>query len=238
MALISEGVAPTATMSTHKELNISPEDVLDKVDDNTRMIFLCSPNNPSGNTVSEEDARKILGSVNAMVFIDEAYVEFAKTSLTGLVREYDNLIVGRTFSKAFGLAGMRMGYAVVPQWLCREYMKVMTPFSIDVLSSVAGIAALGDKEHLGKSIKNVEEGRIQLAKELKSLCKVYPSEANFIMIDVSPHIAGEVSESLLKKGIIVRDCTSFRGAGKSLIRITLGTEEQNRKVIEALGSIL
>ena len=220
------------------DFNISPGNVLDKVNENTKMIFLCSPNNPSGNNVSEEDVRKILGSVDAMVFIDEAYVEFAETSLTGLVREYDNLIVGRTFSKAFGLAGMRMGYAVVPRWLCREYMKVMTPFSVDVLSSVAGIAALGDKEHLRKSIKNVEKGRIQLTKELMSLCKVYPSEANFIMIDVSPHIAGEVSESLLKKGIIVRDCTSFRGAGKSLIRITVGTEEQNRKVIEALGSIL
>ncbi len=218
--------------------NIFPENILDKVNDNTKIIFLCSPNNPSGNTISEKDARKILDSVNATVFIDEAYVEFARASLIGLVREYDNLMVGRTFSKAFGLAGMRMGYAVVPQWLCREYMKVMTPFSVDILSSAAGVAALGDKEHLEKSIKNVEKGRIQLAKGLDSLCKVYPSEANFILIDVSPHIADEVSESLLKKGIIVRDCTSFRGAGKSLIRITVGTEEQNRMVIEALGSIL
>lgn len=202
------------------------------------MIFLCSPNNPSGNTVSEEDARSILESVNVIVFIDEAYADFSENNLAGLVREYDNLIIGRTFSKAFGLAGMRMGYAVVPEWICREYMKVMTPFSVDVLSIAGGIAALKDTDHLRKSIETVKKGRIQLTQGLGRLCKVYPSDANFIMIDVSPRTAAEVSVSLLEKGIIVRDCTSFRGAGKSLIRITVGTEGQNEKVIDALGHIL
>ena len=220
------------------DYNISAGEILDKVNENTRLIFLCSPNNPSGNTVSEDEIRKILESANTMVFVDEAYADFSERSLLGLVREYDNLIIGRTFSKAFGLAGMRMGYAVVPGWLCREYMKVMTPFSVDVLSLAGGIAALKDREHLDKTIENVKKGRIQLTEGLGRLCKVYPSEANFIMIDVSPRKAGEISESLLKRGIIVRDCTSFRGAGESLIRITVGTEEQNRKVIEALTSIL
>jgi histidinol-phosphate aminotransferase len=217
---------------------IESEMILDKVNDNTKMIFLCSPNNPSGNIVSEKDARKILESVNAIVFIDEAYADFSGQTLIGLVKEYANLIIGRTFSKAFGLAGMRMGYAVVPQWIAREYMKVMTPFSVDVLSSVGGIAALSDKEHLKKSLEIVKKGRIQLSKGLASLCKVYPSEANFILIDVSPRTAAEVSESLLREGIIVRDCTSFRGAGESLIRITVGTEEQNQTVIEAMSAIL
>ena len=217
---------------------ISSEKILDKVNENTKMIFLCSPNNPSGNSIPEEDARKILGSVNAIVFIDEAYVEFADTSVIGLVKEYDNLIVGRTFSKAFGLAGMRMGYAVVPDWIAREYMKVMTPFSMDVLSTAGGIAALKDKEHLKKSIEIVKSGRVQLRDGLRGLCKIYPSDANFILVDVSPHSAKEVSESLLKKGIIVRDCTSFRGAGRSLIRISVGTMLQNEKVIEAFSEIL
>ncbi|MFZ3384827.1 MAG: histidinol-phosphate transaminase [Candidatus Methanoperedens sp.] len=220
------------------DFSISMENILGKVNKNTKMIFLCSPNNPSGNSITEKDARKILDSVDAIVFIDEAYVEFADSSITGLVREYQNLIVGRTFSKAFGLAGMRMGYAVVPEWIARVYMKVMTPFSMDVLSAAAGSAALGDKEYLKKSIKTVKNGRIQLSAALGSLCKVYPSDANFIMIDVSPRSAKEVSESLLKKGIIIRDCTSFRGAGNSLIRISVGTEVQNEKVIEAFREIL
>ena len=220
------------------DFSISTEKILGKVNMNTRMIFLCSPNNPSGNSISEKDARKILDSVDAIVFIDEAYVEFAESSITGLVREYQNLIVGRTFSKAFGLAGMRMGYAVVPEWIARVYMKVMTPFSMDVLSAAAGSAALEDRDYLKKSIETVKNGRVQLSRALGSLCKVYPSDANFIMIDVSPRSAKEVSESLLKKGIIIRDCTSFRGAGKSLIRISVGTEVQNEKVIEAFRKIL
>ncbi|MBE0521414.1 MAG: histidinol-phosphate transaminase [Candidatus Methanoperedenaceae archaeon] len=212
--------------------------ILDKVTGNTKMILLCSPNNPSGNTLREEQARKIIESVNAIVFIDEAYVEFSQNSLSGLVKEYDNLVVGRTFSKVFGLAGMRMGYAIAPEWICREYMKVMTPFSMDVLSCEAGIAALNDSEHLAKTIETVEKGRVLLTDGLSPLCKVYPSEANFILIDVSPKKASDVSELLLKQGIIVRDCTSFREAGESLIRITVGTGEQNRRVIEAMGSVL
>ncbi len=221
-----------------KNFNINAEGILNKVNKNTRIIFLCSPNNPSGNTVSEEDARNILESANAIVFIDEAYADFSEHELKGLAREYDNLVVGKTFSKAFGLAGMRLGYALVPEWICREYMKVMTPFSVDVLSLACAVEALKDKEHFNKTIETVKRGRKQLFEGLNSLCKVFPSEANFILIDVSPHTSAEVSESLLKKGIIVRDCSSFRGAGKSLIRITVGMKEQNEKVIEALHSIL
>lgn len=237
IATLANGGTPVF-VNRDGDYNISAEEILDKVNENTKLIFLCSPNNPSGNTVSEEEIRKILESAKTIIFVDEAYADFSECNLMGLVREYENLIVGRTFSKAFGLAGMRMGYAVAPEWVCREYMKVMTPFSVDALSIAGGIAALKDKEHLGKTIENVNKGRIQLAKGLTSLCKVHPSEANFIMIDVSPRKAGEVSESLLKRGIIVRDCTSFRGAGESLIRITVGTQKQNRKVIEALSSIL
>jgi len=217
---------------------IDPNKIIDKVNENTRMIFLCSPNNPSGNSILEKDARNILGSVNAIVFIDEAYVEFADTGITKLVKEYDNLIIGRTFSKAFGLAGMRMGYAVVPEWIARQYMKVMTPFSMDVLSTAGGIAALKDEKYLDKSIKMVKNGRVQLSSGLSKICKVYPSDANFILVDVSPRNSKEICESLLEKGIIVRDCTSFRGAGESLIRITVGTKEQNDSVISAFHELL
>lgn len=220
------------------DFDVDPEEIIDKVTESTKMIFLCSPNNPSGNIISEIDTRKILESIDAMVFVDEAYADFSKKTLMGLVKEYDNLIVGRTFSKAFGLAGMRLGYAIVPEWLCPAFMKVMTPFSVDVLSIAGAVATLKDKEYLEKSIETVIRGRQQLASGLTSLCKVYPSEANFILIDVFPQRARDVSESLLKKGIIVRDCTSFRGAGESFIRITVGTEEQNRKVLQALSEVL
>lgn len=216
------------------DFEISHSDILAKVNSNTKMIFLCSPNNPSGNVISEEEVRKILDKTRAIVFIDEAYVEFAQVNLSGLVKEHENLIVGRTFSKAFGLAGMRLGYAIVPEWIARNYMKVMTPFSVDVLSLAGGIAALSDCEYFNKSIETVKKGREQLSRGLEHLCRVYPSNANFIMIDVAPRSAAHVCESLLKMGIIVRDCTSFRGAGDSLIRISIGTQAQNKKVIAAM----
>lgn len=236
IATLASGGKPVFVKRS-RNFEINAEDILDKVSSSTKSIFLCSPNNPSGNAISEREARKIL-EAEAIVFIDEAYADFSESNLKGLVKEYDNLIVGRTFSKLFGLAGMRMGYALVPEWIAKEYMKVMTPFSVDVLSIAASIAALNDGEHLKKTIDTVKKGRVQLSKGLESLCKVYPSEANFILIDVSPGKAKEVSEALLKKGIIVRDCTSFRGAGESLIRITVGTMEQNTRVIDALSSIL
>lgn len=237
IATLANGGIPVF-VEREPDFRIDPDKIIGKLNENTKMIFICSPNNPSGNSVCEDDARKVLGSAQAMVFIDEAYADFSENNLSALVKEYDSLIIGRTFSKAFGLAGMRIGFAIVPEWLCREYMKVMTPFSVDVLSSSAGIAALNDHEYLKKSIETVKKGRIQFMKGLGHICKVYPSEANFIMIDVSPRDAKDVSDELLKSGIIVRDCTSFRGAGKSLIRITVGTEKQNKKVIGALTQIL
>jgi histidinol-phosphate aminotransferase len=220
------------------DFEISHRDILARVNSNTKMIFLCSPNNPSGNGIREEEVSKILDKTGAIVFIDGAYVDFAQTGLSGLVKEHENLIVGRTFSKALGLAGMRLGYAIVPQWLSREYMKVMTPFSVDVLSLAGGIAALRDTKYINKSIETVRNGRVQLTSGLESLCRVYPSEANFIMIDVAPRTAAEVCEKLLRVGIIVRDCTSFRGAGDSLIRISVGTQAQNKKVIAAMQMLL
>ncbi|MBU3966726.1 MAG: histidinol-phosphate transaminase [Euryarchaeota archaeon] len=240
IATLANGGKPVF-VKRDRDFEISHKDILAKVNSNTKMIFLCSPNNPSGNVIREEEVRKILDRTDAIVFIDEAYVDFAEdglSSLSGSVKEHENIIVGRTFSKAFGLAGMRLGYAIVPDWLSREYMKVMTPFSVDVLSIASGIAALGDAKYIRKSIETVKKGRVQLTSGLESMCKVYPSEANFIMIDVAPRTAADVCEKLLRIGIIVRDCTSFRGAGDSLIRISVGTQEQNRRVIAAIEMIL
>jgi len=237
IATLSNGGKPVF-VKRDGDFEISYSDILAKINSNTKMIFLCSPNNPSGNVISEEEVRKILDKTCAIVFIDEAYADFADGDLSGLVKEHENLIVGRTFSKAFGLAGMRLGYAIVPNWIAHDYMKVMTPFSVDVLSLAGGIAALSDKEYIKKSIDTVKKGREQLTRGLETLCRVYPSEANFIMIDVAPRTAAYVCESLLKIGIIVRDCTSFRGAGDSLIRISVGTQAQNKKVIAAMEMIL
>ncbi len=200
------------------------------------LIFLCSPNNPTGNQASEKNLREILESVDALVFLDEAYVEFADRNFINLVREYDNLVVGRTFSKAFGLAGLRLGYALMSEAIKRDYMKVATPFSISRVAEYAGIAALADREHLKESVEMVRRGRTQLSMGLN--LETYPSQANFILAKTYPHLASEITTKLLGKGIIIRDCTSFRDAGKYLVRITVGREEQNERVIDSLNRMV
>lgn len=205
--------------------------ILEKITDKTRAVFLCSPNNPSGNTTSREAVTEIAELTDALVIVDEAYAEFAGSSLVDLVEEYDNVIITRTFSKAFGLGGLRLGYGVMPEWIAKEYMKAREPFPVNRIAQIAGIAALQDREFLGMSIGNAKAGRGYLSNNIPF--KVYPSEANFIMIDVSPYTATEVCERLLQMGIIIRDCTPMRGAGENLIRITVGTQEQNARVVKA-----
>lgn len=214
---------------------ITPDDLHGAWSTRTRMIFLSSPNNPTGNCISEKDVRELAERMpEVMLAIDEAYVEFAHASLVDLVREYENVVVLRTFSKAFGLAGLRVGYAVVPEWLVGLYKKVALPFSVNSIALRAAIAALRDRDHLRRSIELVKAGRTFLEANLQGLYKVYPSEANFVLIDVSPRKSFEVCEALENVGITVRDCSSFRGAGDSLIRISIGTQEENERLVEAL----
>ena len=219
----------------NRDFSIDPEKLLEAQSRKTKIIFLCSPNNPSGNLLPEKDLRKILENTRALIFVDEAYVEFADRNLAGLVREYDNLVVGRTFSKVFGLAGLRLGYGIMPEWLAKEYIRAATPFSVSLPALKAGIAALSDTEHLRKSIKITRNGREYLKEKIPFI--VYPSQANFVLVDVAPLKAKAVTQSLMKKGIIVRSCDSFREAGDTLIRITVRTSEQNEKVVRAFETV-
>ncbi len=213
------------------ELAFDVTSIKDAVSERTKVIFICSPNNPTGRPVPEEDVRDLLGSTKGLVLVDEAYVEFADQDLSHLVAEYDNIIIGRTFSKAFGLAGLRIGYGLMPSWLKDWYMRIATPFNVSYPAVMAGVAALSDIDHLERSIMCAKEGRAFLKENIPF--KVYDSQANFVLVDVSPLVAADVVEYLLMKGIIVRNCRSFKNAGDSLIRVTVGTWHQNEKVVAA-----
>ncbi|MDG6242792.1 MAG: histidinol-phosphate transaminase [Methanolobus sp.] len=212
-----------------EELVFDVSAIKDAISENTKVVFLCSPNNPTGKVLDEADVRDILEFTKGIVFVDEAYVEFADRNLSHLVTEYDNIIIGRTFSKAFGLAGLRMGYGLMPAWLKLQYMKIATPFNVSFPAVVAGIAALSDKVHLKKSISSAREGRKYLTDMIPF--KVHDSQANFVLVDVAPLLARDVAEYFLRKGIIIRDCRSFKNAGDSLLRVTVGTQQQNEKVV-------
>ncbi|MDK2892881.1 histidinol-phosphate transaminase [Methanohalophilus sp.] len=233
VSAIANGGTPVF-VRRNDDFSIDIDTLKTAITDATKMVFICSPNNPSGNSISEQELRSIVEDVSCLVFVDEAYVEFAEQNFASLVNDYDNLIIGRTLSKAFGLAGLRIGYGIMPAWLKVEYMKAGTPFNVSSPAIVAGVAALSDKEHLNRSIELVREGRKYLADNIPF--PVYDSQANFVLVDVSPVKAKDVCEHLLKQGIIVRDCTSFRDAGESLIRVTIGTLEQNRKVVDGFTS--
>ncbi len=217
------------------DFNVDIDTLLSRVNDRTNVIFLCSPNNPSGTVVNREDVKKILESVSALVIVDEAYADFGNTSVIDMVKKHDNLVVLRTFSKMYGLAGLRIGYALMDEEITKAYLKAAISFSVSNIAIKAAIAALEDREHLKRSIELVRSGRKYLYKNIPF--KVYSSQANFVLVDVSPYTSKEVCEHLLGKGIIVRDCYSFRGASKSLVRITVGTEEQNRCLIEGLREL-
>ncbi|MEN3037508.1 MAG: histidinol-phosphate transaminase, partial [Candidatus Methanosuratincola petrocarbonis] len=203
-------------------------------DESIGMVFICSPNNPTGEVVDEELLRSIIESTDAVVFLDEAYVEFAERSMVDLVNEYENLVVGRTMSKAFGLAGVRLGYALAPEWIAEAYRKAAPPFfGVTTPAVAAGIAALSDLEHMRRSVEMIKRERELL---LSEIVEASPSWGNFLYIETSER-SDVITERMLRKGIIVRDCRSFRDAGDHHIRVTVGTPEQNARFLEAYREI-
>ncbi len=236
---------PTPTFSYYEILTItaggvpifSPRgpqfEAATNVPEEAKMSFICSPNNPTGNVTSEQELSALLESTDGIVFLDEAYVEFADRSLIRLVDSYDNLIVGRTMSKAFGLAGMRLGYAVAPRWIADQYKRAAPPFyGISCASVAAGVAALDDVPFMKGSVEKILSERQRLQKEIKS----HPSQANFLYLETE--LASDAFvEKFLARGIIIRDCRSFRGAGEHHARVTVGTPYENDRFLSAFREI-
>lgn len=198
-----------------------------------KVIFICSPNNPTGNAIPEEIVKAVAEGTDALVFLDEAYAEFADKSLIKMVGDHENLIIGRTMSKAFGLAGLRLGYAVAPDWLAKQYRRISPLFSMSGLSLAAGVAALEDVEHMKRSVSKIRSERERVQSRIEG---AYPSQGNFVYIE-TPRRSTEMTKSLLERGIVVRDCSPFPGAGENHIRVTVGTPEQNEMFLEAYSSI-
>jgi histidinol-phosphate aminotransferase len=201
-----------------------------------RLAFVGRPNNPTGNGISTGGLRDLL-KTGKLVVVDEAYVEFAGYSVAKDAARRENLLVLRTFSKAFGLAGLRVGYAIGTPKLIEALEHVRAPFSVNSLAQVAAIAALRDRRYLRNVISMIRKGRTYLSREL-SMLGLSPllSDANFLMVDVTPlgTDAPALCEFLIKRGIMIRDLSKFRGAGSSWVRVSVGTPEQNEKFVEAM----
>ena len=203
---------------------------------NVKLAFIGRPNNPTGNGISAEGLRELL-EVGKLVVVDEAYVEFAGYSVAKEVRKRENLLVLRTFSKAFGLAGLRVGYAIGSPELIEALEQVRAPFSVNSIAQAAAIAALRDRQYLRKVVATIRRGRTYLRREfLKLDIRALPSDANFFMVDVTSlgTDAPAFCEFLAKKGILIRDLSRFRGTGSSWVRITVGKPEQNERLVAAI----
>jgi len=200
-----------------------------------KLSFLCTPNNPTGNVTSLEDVEEILTSISGMLFLDNAYVEFCDTDYRPLMMKHENLVLGRTFSKAFSLAGLRIGYAFVPEWLVSCYMRAATPFALNSVSAAAAIGALGDREHVPETVARVRDLRKKVIEECRY--PVFPSGANFVMVDVSPLTGREMADRLLEHGVLVRSCESFPGLGPHYIRVSIGEEWENALFLDVINAL-
>ncbi len=222
-------------VSRKEDFTMDVDAIIEKTNEKTKIIIVCSPNNPTGNAESKEDVKRLIEGTNALIFIDEAYAEFSDTNLIDLV-DYENVVVARTFSKAFALANLRIGYAVMHEELRKEYMKLSTPFPLSTPAVNAAIAALDDIEYTKRCIKLIVEERERLKKELERFFKVYPSQANFLFVK-SKVKSRIVVEELMKKGVIIRDCSNFIGCDEYSMRISVGTREENDFLLDALEEL-
>jgi len=213
-----------------------PVDEFIKKTKKSSICFIGSPNNPTGNVVGEEDLLKVLKE-DKIVVLDEAYFEFHGKSLVRLTREYENLIVLRTLSKAFGLGGLRVGYAIGDPETMGYVSKLKPPFSIASISEVAALAALDDLGYMRGCVSKISRDRGRLYKALDSKFRAYPSRANFVLADVSPMTSQEFFNRMLEQKIIVRTFGKISGFEGDYVRVAVGTEKQNKKLIEALDKI-
>jgi histidinol-phosphate aminotransferase len=214
----------------------------DRVTDDTRLMFVCNPNNPTGTVVSQQDFDRFMARLpdQVVLVVDEAYIEFVRDPdglRTGRPRDMDRpLVTLRTFSKAYGLAGLRVGYGIMPAELAGMLHRVRQPFNVNALAQVAATAALDDRDFLQQSVDLVHRGLDSLYAALDRLELAYDkTEANFFLIDVKQP-ADEVFEKMLRQGVIVRSMRSY--GYPNYIRVNVGLEAENRRFIEALKTVL
>ncbi len=208
------------------------------LDDSIKMIFCCSPNNPTGNLLRRNDILEVCRRTSAIVVIDEAYADFAASeSLIAAVGAIPNLVVLRTLSKAWGLAGIRLGYGIAQPLIVSYLMKIKAPYNINALTSVQALAGLDNIEHVTRTREAIIMERDKLAHALAQIpyiIRVFPSDANFLLVRC--RLAKMVYKQLAERGIIVRDRSSEPKLEQCL-RITVGTPEQNQLLIKTMKEL-
>jgi histidinol-phosphate aminotransferase len=218
------------------------EKILELVDSRTKIVFLCNPNNPTGTSFGEGEFRAFMERIPSSVLVvsDEAYREYVERpdfpDTLRMIPKYPNLVVLRTFSKIYGLAGLRVGYGIGNREVIADFYKTKTPFNVNLLAQEAALAALEDEEFVKLSIENNRKGKEYLYREFNRLgLRYYPSDANFVCVHVGKD-SMEVFKAIMELGVTIRPLRSFQL--NEWIRVTVGTEEQNRKFMSCLEKVL
>lgn len=213
------------------------------INEKTKIIFVCNPNNPTGKIVTAAEVDAFMENVpgHVLVVFDEAYYDFVASdeypdTLKYIREGRGNVMIMRSFSKIYGMAGIRLGYAIAIPEILAQLNKIKEPFAVNLLAQAAGIAALKDMAFLKESVAANDAGRLFFYSEFDRLGLRYiESHANFVLVEIGPQ-APAVQQRLLEKGVIVRPCTAYDLPG--FLRITVGNQAQNIRLIEALGGVL
>lgn len=221
------------------DLSFPAERVLKEINPKTKIVVLVNPNNPTGTAIKRADVVKIIkkaGENNALVFIDEAYYPFFNESSIGLINKFDNLVVSQTFSKAFGMASLRLGYLASNEGNIKNMLKAISPYSVNGAAVACAFAAIDDYDYAREYVKKINENKVKIYDELSRLkIKYYKSDANFVLIDVGDKCYA-YHEKLKQRGILARNRTKDPLL-KGCVRITIGTSEQMERLIKALREI-
>jgi histidinol-phosphate aminotransferase len=205
-------------------------------DENIKIIFICSPNNPTGNSFDRETILEIIEKFRGIVVIDEAYIDFSSNaSFISLINRYENLIVMQTFSKAWGAAGVRVGMAFADSTIIRYLYRVKPPYNISEPNQREVLKRLGNREKYRRQILTIKSERIRVEKlitELEAVLNVYPSDSNFLLVKVKD--ADLIYNKLIEKSIIVRNRSPVVN---NCLRITIGTKKENDKLVTELRRI-
>ncbi|MDD2436027.1 MAG: histidinol-phosphate transaminase [Massilibacteroides sp.] len=220
------------------DFELNADELLRVAGTDSKLIFLCSPNNPTGNNLSEKEIRKVLTQFEGLVIIDEAYIDFsAALSYTLKLEQYPNLVVLQTFSKAWAAAAVRLGMAFASPEIISLLNKIKYPYNINQLTQEYALRLLAGEDRMKEQLVQILKGRTELDRKLRDIAcvkKIYPSDANFILVRVTD--ANGIYHRLVEKGIIVRNRTNV-ALCEGCLRITVGTEEENRILLDELEKI-
>ena len=214
-----------------------------------KLVFLCNPNNPTSMLIQPETIMEIIEKAieqNTFVFLDEDFLEFVENekalSMINKITKYPNLFILRSFTKIFGLTGLRIGYGIASPEIINLLSCAKIPWNVNCIAQAAAVAALKDEEHLQTTRDLIKKEKAQLLSELRKISsfKIFPADANFFFINVkkSGLTAAELTSDLLRQGILIRDCTSFRGVDQYFVRVAVKTRVENERLIEVLRRIV